>query len=78
MVLVGDDNVVEDVVCDVGNFEAFIVAGVVVMDADYAVDVDDATDDCIDALDDDFVDVDVVVNDDVYAEVVCDDVDVDC
>ena len=77
MVLVGDDDVVGDVVCDVGNLEAFIVDGVVVMDADYAVDVDDATDDCIDALDDDFIDVDIVINDDVYDDVVCVEVDVD-
>ena len=40
--------------------------------------VDDATDDCIDALDDDFIDVDTVINDDVYDEVVCVEVDVDC
>ena len=77
MVLVGDDDVVGDVACDVGNFEAFTVDGVVVMDADYAVDVNDAIDDCTDALDDDFLDVDIVINDDVYDEVVCVAVDVD-
>ena len=34
------------------------------------VNVDDAVDDSIDALDDDIMDIDVVINDDVYDDVI--------